>query len=294
MRTAFGSELPMRMVSALVATPAEREAAFEERWGIGGFGLLGAYYDLMLNLDANAHAAEFVRAKIHQIVHDAETARLLCPRQPIGCKRLCVDSSGYYEAFNQSNVRLVDVSEHGIGEITPGGLKVHGREYAFDPLVLATGFDAMTGTLMRLDLRGRGGLSIRDKWQPGPLNHLGLMVAGFPNLFNIAGAGSPAAFTNVVVSIEHHVEWIAECITWLAAHGHATIEPTVAAEAAWVAHVNEMAKQTVFLACNSWYLGANIAGKPRMFMPLAGGFPAYVEQCANAAASGYAGFSLGC
>jgi len=177
--------------------------------------------------------------------------------------------------------------------ITPTGLRTGGDEHAFDTLVLATGFDSVTGTLMRLDLRGRGGLRIQDKWRDGPLNYLGLTVAGFPNLFNIAGAGSTSAFTSVIVSIEHHVDWIADCIAWMHDRGHATIEATDVAERAWVAHVNAVAAHTVFLSCNSWYLGANIPGKPRMFMPLAGGFPAYAERCAAVADQGYAGFALG-
>ena len=292
MRTGFGCELPPKPASALAASPEERSATFEARWRVGGFGLLGAYGDLMTDLKANALAAEFVRGKIREAVLDPATAALLSPHQPIGCKRLCV-ADGYYETFNRSNVHLVDVSEQPIEAITPGGLRAGGHEHAFDTLVLATGFDAVTGTLMRLDLRGRGGLRIQDKWCDGPLNYLGLTVAGFPNLFNIAGAGSTSAFTSVIVSIEHHVDWIAECIAWLDAEGHATIEATDAAERAWVAHVNAVAAHTVFLSCNSWYLGANIPGKPRMFMPLAGGFPAYAERCAAVADQGYAGFALG-
>jgi cyclohexanone monooxygenase len=294
MRSGFGNEVPPRMVSALAATPEEREAAFEERWRIGGFSFLGAFYDIMLDDRANALAAEFVRGKIRQIVTDPETARLLCPTQPIGCKRLCIDSVGYYETFNRPNVRLVDVSgDNAIGEITPTGLRTRtGEEHPFDTLVLATGFDAMTGTLMRLDLRGRGGLRIQDKWAPGPLNNLGMTVAGFPNLFTIAGAGSPTPFTSVVLSIEHHADWIADCITWMNERGHQTIEATADAEASWVEHVNTMAAKTVYLGCNSWYLGANIPGKPRMFMPLAGGFPAYAERCAQIAAAGYPGFAF--
>ena len=289
MRGGFGSELPVSTTSALSVSAAEREALFEERWRIGGFSLLGAYADLLTDLRANALAAEFVRTKIRQAVRDPATAALLCPQQPIACKRLCVDS-GYYATFNRPNVTLVDVSEQGIATITPGGLSASGREYPFDTLVLATGFDAMTGTLMKLDLRGRGGLRIQDKWRGGPLNYLGLMTAGFPNLFNIAGAGSSSAFTNVIVSIEHHVDWIADCIRWLDAQGHATIEAGEQPEAEWVAYVNAVAQQTVFLSCNSWYLGANIPGKPRMFMPLAGGFAGYADHCAAVAAKGYEGF----
>ena len=292
MRTGFGSDLPMNPSSALTTSPEERDAAFEARWDAGGFPLLWTFGDLMTDLRSNALVAEFVRGKIRRAVHDPATAALLSPHQPIGCKRLCV-ADDYYETFNRPNVHLVDVSKQPIEAITPGGLRTGGREHTFDMLVLATGFDAVTGTLMRLDLRGRGGLRIQDKWRCGPLNYLGLTVAGFPNLFNIAGAGSAAAFTSVILSIEHHVDWIAECIAWLDSQGHATIEATDEAESAWVAHVNAVAAQTVFLSCNSWYLGANIPGKPRVFMPLAGGFPAYAERCKAVADRGYEGFSLG-
>ena len=289
MRGGFGSELPPNPGSAEAASPAEREARFEERWQHGGFSLLGAFDDLLLNARSNALAAEFVRGKIRAAVHNPATARLLSPQHTIGCKRLCVDS-GYYETFNRANVRLVDVSQHAIDGFTTDGLSTGGNAYHFDALVLATGFDAMTGTLMRLDLRGRAGLPIQQKWAGGPLNYLGLMVVGFPNLFNIAGPGSSSAFTNVIVSIEHHVEWIARCIHDLDAAGLATIEPTATAEADWVAHVNAVAASTLLLSCNSWYLGANIPGKPRMFMPLPG-FPAYAERCEAVAANGYPGFN---
>ena len=288
--TAFGSEKPASQKSALAVSDEEREATFEERWQIGGFSLLGAFGDIVIDARANALAAEFVRGKIRATVRDPETARLLSPTHPIGCKRMCVDT-GYYETFNRPNVRLVDVSQHPIDEITPAGLKTNGHEFEFDALVLATGFDAMTGTLMRMDLRGRDGLTIQQKWRAGPLNYLGLTIAGFPNLFNITGPGSPAAFTNVIVSIEHHVDWIADCIGYLDAHGRATIEATEEAEAAWIAHVNAVAQSTLFLTCNSWYLGANIPGKPRIFMPLFG-FPPYVAKCEEVARNGYEGFAL--
>ena len=288
--TAFGSERPMNPLSALAVGAEEREAVFEERWRIGGFSLLFAFGDILTDARANALAAEFVRGKIRSLVHDPQTARVLSPAHPIGCKRMCIDT-GYYETFNRPNVRLVDVSKHQIDEITPAGLTTNGHEFAFDALVLATGFDAITGTLMRLDLRGRDAMSIQQKWSAGPLNYLGLMTAGFPNLFNVIGPGCPAAFTNALVSIEHHVDWIADCIGYLDTHGHATIEATEQAEAAWVAHVNAVAQSTLFLNCNSWYLGANIPGKPRIFMPLFG-FPPYVEKCAEVARNGYEGFAL--
>ena len=205
---------------------------------------------------------------------------------------MCVDSGGYYETFNLPHVTLVDVGERPIERITACGLVVDGTEHRLDALVLATGFDAITGTLLRLDLRGRGGVRIQDKWRAGPLNYVGLMTAGFPNLFHIAGVGSSAAFTNVIVSIEHHVDWIANCIGHMLASGRASIEASEAAEAEWVAHVTAMAGCTVFMSCNSWYLGANISGKPRMFMPLVGGFPLYADKCAAVARAGYAGFVL--
>jgi len=189
-------------------------------------------------------------------------------------------------------VKLIDLAAQPLERITPRGVVAGGREHALDALVLATGFDAMTGTLVRLDLRGREGASIRDKWAHGALNYLGLAIAGFPNLFHLAGAGSTSAFTSVTVSIEHHVDWIAECIAQLDARGLTSIEPTAQAEADWMAELLRMAEKTIFLSCNSWYLGANIPGKPRLFMPNAGGFPAYARRCAEVAARGYEGFRL--
>jgi cyclohexanone monooxygenase len=286
----FGSLQPPNRISALAVSPAEREAMFEARWQVGGFGFLGSFNDLIVNPAANELACEFVRDKIRAIVHDPATAAALCPSHPIGCKRLCVDT-GYYASFNRPNVRLVDLAAAPIETFTPQGLRTGGEDHAFDAVVLATGFDAMTGTLMRLDLRGRGGLTIQDHWRAGPLNYLGLTIAGFPNLFNVAGPGSTSAFTNVIVSIEHHIDWIADCIAHLDAHGLSTIEATPEAEADYVAHVNAVAARTIYLNCNSWYLGANIPGKPRMFMPLFG-LPAYVEKCAEVVRQGYAGFVL--
>jgi cyclohexanone monooxygenase len=287
----FGSELTPRATSALDVTAEERAAAFEERWRIGGLGLLSVFRDLLTSPRANELAAEFVRGKVRQIVRDPATAARLCPSHPIGCKRLCV-GTGYYETYNRPGVALVDVHAHPIAAITPAGLLAGGLEHRFDTLVLATGFDAFTGPVTRIDLRGRGGLRIQDKWRGGPLNYLGLAVAGFPNLFQIAGPGSTSAFTNFFVTVEHHVDWIADCLAWLDARGHATIEPSAEAEAAWVAFVNATAENTVYLGCRSWYVGANIPGKPHVFMPLTGGFPAYARRCADVADSGYEGFVL--
>ena len=286
----FNSEQPVGTKLAAELSEAEREAEMERRWQIGGFGLLSAFADVMRTASANDIVAEFVRRKIRETVKDPETARLLCPLQTIGCKRLSVDTD-YYVTFNKPNVHLVDISTHPIDTINAEGLTTDRRQYTFDALVLATGFDAMTGTLMRLDLRGRNGLRIQDKWQAGPLNYLGLTIAGFPNLFNVAGPGSTSAFTNVIVSIEHHINWIADCITHLDRNGLATIEASESAEAAWVGHVNAVAERTLYLSCNSWYLGANIPGKSRMFMPLLG-FPDYADRCEDVAVKGYEGFAL--
>ena len=290
MPNAFGSNFPRNEASALDATSEEREREFEVRWQRGGLGFLGAYGDLILNAQANETAAEFVRAKIRQTVRDPAVAELLTPKQVIGCKRLCIDS-GYFESFNRPNVRLVDVSEAPIEEITPIGLRTGGHEYPLDCIVFATGFDAMTGTLLRIDIRGRGGLSLQEKWHAGPHTYLGLGIAGFPNLFTISGPGSPSVLTNMLASIEQHADWIADCIAYMRTHGRTLIEASTEAEDAWVAHVNAVADRTLYATCNSWYLGANVPGKTRVFMPLVG-FPAYVAKTTEVAARGYAGFAL--
>ncbi len=286
----FGSRFGWNDASAVATDPAERDAELERRWRIGGFAFLGAFADVILDPAANELVADFVRRKIRATVHDPATAELLCPTQPIACKRMCLDT-GYYETFNRPNVHLVDVSGAGIERITPGGVVVAGVEYAVDTIVLATGFDALTGAVMRVDLVGRDGRSIRDAWSAGPVNLLGLAVPDFPNLFVLTGPGSPSVLTNMIVSIEEHVEWIAEALVHLRDHACSVIEATAEAADAWVDHVNLVASFTLYPSCNSWYLGANVAGKPRVFMPLPG-FPAYVERCRDVARSGYEGFRL--
>ena len=292
MPAAFGANLKAGTASALSADPEALNQAFEARWRAGGLGFTRSFTDITLNHAANARAAAFVRGKIGELVHDSTTAALLTPTQPIACKRLCVDS-GYYDAFNQPHVHLIDISSGsqsgGIDEITPQGLRAAGREFDLDAIVFATGFDAMTGTLLKMDIRGRNGATLADKWRAGPLNYLGLGISGFPNLFTITGPGSPSVLTNMIVSIEQHVRWIGDCIAWLRAQGHQRIEASPEAERDWVAHVNHVASQTIFPSCNSWYLGANVPGKTRVFMPLPG-FPAYVEKCEAVVAAGYAGF----
>jgi cyclohexanone monooxygenase len=287
----FGLLMQARDESALAVDEREREREFQARWERGGLQFMGAFNDLTLDRTANDTAREFVVAKLRAAVEDPELADLLTPRTPVGCKRLCVDT-GYWRTFNRDNVTLVDVSEKPIERITASAVVAGGRAYEVDVLVLATGFDAMTGALLRIDIRGRGGRTLREKWAAGPRTYLGLATAGFPNLFTITGPGSPSVLSNMVPSIEQHVNWIADCIAYLDAHALATIEAEPGAEDAWVAHVNELAAATLFPSCNSWYLGANVPGKPRVFMPYLG-FPPYVEKCNAVAAKGYEGFELG-
>jgi cyclohexanone monooxygenase len=277
---------------AVEATPEERRQTFEERWGKGGFGLAAAFADTAVDLRANGMVAEFVADKIRAIVKDPATAEALIPRgYPFGAKRLCVDI-GYYETYNRDNVALVDVSQTPIQEILPSGLRTSTGDYAFDALVFAIGFDAMTGALNAIDIRGRGGQALKDKWSDGPLTYLGLMVAGFPNLFLVTGPGSPSVLSNMVVSIEQHVDWISDCLAHLEQGQIGTIEAEAGAERDWVAQVNAVADMTLYPKANSWYLGANIPGKPRVFMPYVGGVGAYREICQGVARDGYRGFSL--
>jgi cyclohexanone monooxygenase len=288
---AFSLRLPLNETSALEVSADERTREYETRWREGGFTFSWSFGDLGLDLEANATAGDFVRSKIREIVNDPKTAERLSPDTVLGCKRLCLDT-GYFEAFNRKNVELVDISEQKIDRITPKGIETAGREYELDMIVFATGFDAMTGSLLAMDIRGRGGLSLHEKWAAGPRTYLGLGVPGFPNLFTISGPGSPSVLTNMIVSIEQHVNWIADCIDAMSRRGHRTIEATLDAEEHWVEHVNAVANETVYPSCNSWYLGANIPGKARVFMPLLG-FPPYVEKCEEVAANGYEGFTLG-
>lgn len=277
--------------SAIEVSAEERQREYEKRWQDGGVTFMGAFADLVMNHDANETAAEFVRGKIREIVKDPKIADLLSPRNVIGCKRLCVDTD-YWEAFNRPNVTLVDVSKAPIESITPDGVRTGGREYALDALVFATGFDAMTGTLLAMDIRGRGGRKLREAWAEVPRNYLGLTVSGFPNFFIITGPGSPSVFANMMNAIEQHVEWIADCMTYMRGHGIRQIEASAEAESAWVAHVAEVGAVSLRSHCDSWYIGANIAGKPRVFTPYIGPVPDYAKKCEDVAAKGYEGFVL--
>jgi cyclohexanone monooxygenase len=278
--------------SALEATPEERRRVYEDRWGKGGFSVVGSFADLIFNKQANDTAVEFIAGKIGSIVKDPVTAETLTPRTyPLATKRICVDT-GYYATFNRDNVTLVDVAATPIEEIVPTGVRTSAATYPLDCLVYAIGFDAMTGALTKIDIRGRGGVSLKEKWAEGPRTFLGLMVAGFPNLFTVTGPGSPSVLSNMVLSIEQHVGWIAACISHVAAQGDQVIEATTRAEDDWVAHVNEVANATLFPQANSWYMGANVPGKPRVFMPYIGGVPAYRQKCDEVAAAGYQGCTV--
>ena len=280
--------------SAMEATPEERQSTYEQLWAEeGGFKFIyGSYNDLLSNIEANDTAAEFIRSKIRQIVKDPIVAETLAPKDyPYGTKRPPIDTD-YFETFNRDNVTLVDLRRSPIDEITPTGLSTTEADYDLDVIVFATGFDAMTGSLLKIDIRGRDGQVLKKKWEAGPVTYLGLQVAGFPNLFIITGPGSPSVLTNMPVSIEQHVEWIADCISYLRAQGMTRVEATDKAEEEWVDHVREMAEGTLFNRANSWYLGANIPGKKRVFMPYVGGVAPYRQRCDEVAANGYEGFAL--
>jgi cyclohexanone monooxygenase len=293
--TPFGiAGYPPPVKSALDAIEDERRRAYEAKWAEGGsISFLYSFTDLLVNKESNDTASEFVRQKIRATVKDPKTAELLCPNDhPIGTKRLILDTD-YYETYNRDNVTLVDIRSKPIEEITATGLRTADAEYALDAIVLATGFDAMTGAMKEIDIRTDRGMSIREKWAHGPRTYLGLMVAGFPNLFMITGPQSPGVKSQMILACEQHVDWIADCMEYLRANGFSRIEAEEAAESAWVQHNNEVADRTLYPLANSWYVGANIPGKPRVFMPYVGGVTAYKKKCDEVAARAYEGFRLG-
>jgi cyclohexanone monooxygenase len=288
----LGLSVPANDKSALEVSPEERRALYEERWQMGGLPMYGAFTDIMVDERANETAKEFFRDKIRGMVTDPDVAEKLIPKgYPFGGKRICVEA-GYFEAFNRTNVTLIDINEEPIRRITPTGVLAGETEHPVDVIVFATGFDAMTGALMAIDIRGRGGRTLQDKWSEGPRTYLGIAIAGFPNMFLITGPGSPSVFSNMVVSIEQHVDWIADAIARLRKDGVQLMEADPAAENGWVDHVNAVANSTLLPRANSWYMGANVPGKPRIFMPYLGGVGAYREKCDEVAANGYDGFQL--
>jgi cyclohexanone monooxygenase len=289
-RNGIYTEMPDR--GALDDGDNERRAKYEQRWNRGGLTFMSVYNNLAIDKAANDTAAGFVRDKIAEIVRDPETARLLQPdNHPIGSKRICIDTD-YFVTFNRPNVALVDIRSNPIQEILPNGVRTGAGDYEVDALVLATGFDAMTGSVARIDITGRDDQTLNQKWAEGPKTYLGLMSAGFPNLFIITGPGSPSVLSNMIVSIEQHVDWITDCIAWMRARGLDTIEADRDAEDKWVAHVNEVAHTTLYPQANSWYMGANIPGKPQIFMPYIGGVGIYRKICDDVAAKGYEGFAM--
>ncbi len=292
----FGQEHYFIPKSALNVTAAEREREFDRMWDAGGFAFwLANYQDMFFSEEANDLCADYIRRKIRSTVKDPAVAEKLIPKgHPYGTKRQPLDTN-YYETFNKQNVLLVDAkTDGGIEEITEKGIRAGGKEYEFDIIVFATGFDAMTGPLKALNLKGRGGRTLGAAWADGPRSYLGISIAGFPNFFTITGPQSPSVLTNMPVAIEQHVEWIADCVADMRKAGIATIEAKPEAQDQWVGHVNEVVGATLMTRANSWYMGANIAGKPRTFLPYLGpeGVGGYRKKCAEVAAKNYEGFAL--
>jgi cation diffusion facilitator CzcD-associated flavoprotein CzcO/acetyl esterase/lipase len=277
-------------IMALYSTPDVHRERFEAAWQTGELvELANIFADQLVFPEANEILAEQIRAKIRAVVKDPETAELLCPRDhALGTKRACLDTD-YYATFNQPHVRLIDLRTRPIRTITETGIDLGDEVLAFDAIVFATGFDAMTGAVVAVDITGKEGVSLKQKWGNGPLTYLGLMTAGFPNFFTITGPGSPSVLSNMMVSIEQHVDWIADCLAHLRAEGMTTIEPTATAEAGWMTHVNDCAQITLFPGANSWYTGANVAGKPRVILPYLGGVDVYRKACDDVVANDYLG-----
>ena len=286
-----GFYFPFNMKPALEASPEDREKQYEEAWTRGGLPFLGAFGDLLFEKAANDTIADFARRKIRGIVKDPATAELLCPDNVFGCKRLCVDT-GYFEAYNLPHVRLVDVSRAPIERFTTQGIEVDGVEYPLDAVVSATGFAAMTGSFDKISITGRNGLTLSEKWRAGPRAYLGIASVGFPNLFMITGPGSPSVLASMIQAIEQHVDWLADCMGHMRDVGAASIEPILEDEDAWIEHVNDVSTVSLRSTCSSWYVGANIPGRPRVFMPYIGGFPVYVQKCNEVMSNGFDGFIL--
>jgi cation diffusion facilitator CzcD-associated flavoprotein CzcO len=277
-------------LSAMEVSEEERRARFEEAWQFGTFSLQTVFRDITSNEGSNAAAAAFVHEKIHAVVKNPGIANKLLPRGfPFGTKRLCLDTN-YYATFNRDNVQLIDIRETPIERITPAGIKTSEKEYAFDLIVFATGFDAVTGPLLALNITGVGGRTLQDEWRDGPQSYLGLMISRFPNLFTVNGPTSPSVLANMLQTIEHHVEWIAGCIRHMEQNGFVRVDAEQEAQIAWAQEVADIASKTLYTKANSWYIGANVPGKPRVFLMYIGGFGRYVERCEAIVNEGYSGF----
>ena len=288
------SEFPAPTKSALEDSAEERWQWLDERWVRGGHPqtLLYAYNDLMANRESNDALCDFVRAKIRSIVKNPQTAELLCPKdQPMGAKRVPLEF-GYFETFNRDNVTLVDVKSAPIERLTANGLRTGGAEYELDVIIFATGFDAITGAMLAIDIRREGGPALKELWADGPKNYLGLMVAGLPNLFVINGPGSAGIKANNVLGVEHGIEWAMNCLDHLVANGFDRIEALEQAQEEWIAHSNEVAEASLVSKAGSWYTGANIPGKTQVYMPYFGGWDRYLKICEEAVADGYRWFHL--
>ncbi len=272
---------------------AERKRRYDAAWDSGLLiAMQSTFTDIQLDQEVNDNISSYIHGRIRDTVKDPETAEALMPRSyPFATKRPCLDTD-YYETFNKDHVELVDLHKTPIIEITEKGIKTSAGEQEFDAIVFATGFDAMTGALTAVDIRGRDGVSLKDKWAEGPRTYLGLCVAGFPNLFTITGPSSPSVLSNMLVSIEQHVDWITDCIRWMDERNQATIEPSVEAEDEWATHTDLQAHLTLFPKANSWYMGANVPGKTQMFMAYVGGVGTYRIVCDSIAASDYEGFEF--
>lgn len=293
-RASFGgTSWKLNPKTAAEMSAEEQEAELRRRWDEGGAQYMFAFADSLVSEETNAIAQKFIRERIKEIVKDPATAELLCPNtHPIGSKRICVDTN-YYATFNEPHVDLVNLRATPLDTITAKGIRTaDGVEREFDAIVFATGFDAMTGALERIEIRGREGVALKDKWKDGPTSYLGLAVAGFPNMFTITGPGSPSVLSNMVVSIEQHVDWIVDCLKHLDATGFGMVEAQQHAEDGWVRHASELAHMTLFPKAASWYMGANVPGKPRVFMPYVGGVGPYRQRCDEIASAGYPGFSF--
>ena len=276
-------------LSALEVNERDLKKEYDKRWEAGGLAFLAAFSDITYNKRANKTASNYIENKIKEIVDDQEVAKLLTPNSIVGCKRLVIDSD-YYTTYNRKNVELIDLNKEPINFLTDHSIKLKNREIAIDSLILATGFDAMTGAINNINIVGKDKVKLRNKWLNGPSSYLGLMVNGFPNLFTITGPGSPSVLTNMIPTIEQHVDWIGDCIRYMQKKSYHSIEANLDAETSWVKYNEDCARNTLRYECDSWYLGSNVNNKQRIFLPFVGGLPTYIKKCEESTRNSYEGF----